>query len=75
MFAAVVWDARRNRLVVARDRLGIKPLFYSIAGDQLAFGSELKVFREGGTASLTMDEEALDLYLDARLCALSVHHL
>ncbi len=43
MFAFAVWDERRNRLMVARDRLGIKPLYYSEAGGRLSFGSELKV--------------------------------
>ena len=43
MFGFAVWDKRRKRLLVARDRLGIKPLFYAISDGRLAFGSELKV--------------------------------
>ncbi len=42
MFAFALWDGRARRLVLARDRVGIKPLYYTVAGGQLLWGSELK---------------------------------
>lgn len=63
MFAFAIWDDRKQRLVLGRDRLGIKPLYYAIQNDTLYFGSELKALVKPGLISLTLDEEALDRFL------------
>ena len=48
MFGIAVWDARRRRLVLARDRLGIKPLYFAVCDDVLVFGSEIKSLLASG---------------------------
>jgi asparagine synthase (glutamine-hydrolysing) len=62
MFAIALWDGRRKRLVLARDRLGKKPLFYSWDGERLVFGSEIKALWPAGAISKQMDIEALSDY-------------
>jgi asparagine synthase (glutamine-hydrolysing) len=62
MFALSLWDARRKRLILARDRLGKKPLFYSWDGRRLVFGSEIKALWKAGGLSREMDVEALSDY-------------
>ncbi|HVI07515.1 MAG TPA: asparagine synthase (glutamine-hydrolyzing), partial [Candidatus Binatia bacterium] len=63
MFALALWDQRRRRLVLARDRLGIKPLFYGIGRGGIAFGSELKCVRASGAIDLEIEPTAIaDLF-------------
>jgi asparagine synthase (glutamine-hydrolysing) len=62
MFAFAIWDAPRRRLVLGRDRLGIKPVYYSVANGRLLFGSELKSLLAVGL-DRTIDAQALHDYL------------
>jgi asparagine synthase (glutamine-hydrolysing) len=61
MFAFASWDTRRHSLLLARDRLGIKPLYYQVLPDGIAFASELKALLELGPAEI--DPSALRDYL------------
>jgi asparagine synthase (glutamine-hydrolysing) len=62
MFGLALWDSRRQRLLLARDRLGKKPLYYSWNGRRLVFGSEIKSLWPAGGISKEMDVEALSDY-------------
>jgi len=63
MFALALWDDRRKRLILARDRVGKKPLFYRSDPDRLLFASELKAILQAGDVERVVDPEAVDLYL------------
>jgi asparagine synthase (glutamine-hydrolysing) len=65
MFAIAIWDGRQRRLVLARDRLGQKPLVYRQEAERLLFSSELKSLREvpDVKSQLEIDPRALDEYL------------
>jgi asparagine synthase (glutamine-hydrolysing) len=63
MFAIAIWDETRKRLVVARDRIGIKPLYYTFADGNFIFGSEIKAILQHPSVHREMNEEALEHYL------------
>ncbi len=63
MFAFAIWDRHDQRLVLARDRLGIKPLYYFLDDCCLVFGSELKALLEYREIPRTIDYKALDSFL------------
>lgn len=63
MFTFALWDGPRRRLLVARDRLGIKPLYYADVGGKLLFGSEAKALLVHPAVPRDIDPEALNLYL------------
>jgi asparagine synthase (glutamine-hydrolysing) len=63
MFAVAFWTESAKRLVLARDRMGIKPLYYYRDGDDVYFGSELKAILEHPEIPRVLNLEALDAYL------------
>ncbi len=63
MFAVALWTESRKRLVLVRDRMGIKPLYYCQRGDDVYFGSELKAILEHPEVPRRLDLTALDSYL------------
>src|SRR5262249_50812797 len=62
MFAFAIWDGRRRRLLLARDRLGIKPLVYAWNAQGLRFGSEIKAILEDPEVPRALDWEAVRDY-------------
>ena len=66
MFAFALWDAKRQRLLLARDRLGIKPLYYARTGDLLLFASEAKAILASGLVKTAPNIDAIASYLGYR---------
>jgi asparagine synthase (glutamine-hydrolysing) len=63
IFAIALWDAPRRRLLLVRDRMGIKPLFYAVRDGVLTFGSEVKAILAAGGSGRQLDLAGLDQLL------------
>ena len=66
MFAFAIWDANRQRLLLARDRMGIKPLYWTVVRNRLLFGSEIKAILESGLVRAEADDRAIPELLSTR---------
>jgi len=63
MFAIALWDERRRRLLLIRDRLGVKPVYYSVTSSGVTFGSEIKALLEDPDVPRGWSAESLDAFL------------
>jgi asparagine synthase (glutamine-hydrolysing) len=63
MFAFALWDTRLRQLMLVRDRLGVKPLYYSLTKSGLLFGSEIKAILASGEISPTPDSTSIHQFL------------
>src|SRR5947207_3958780 len=66
MFGLAIWDVRHRRLVVARDAMGIKPMYYRWTGGRLIFGSEIRAVVAADEGAPDVDPVALNLFLRFR---------
>src|SRR5881392_214334 len=66
MFGLAIWDVKNHRLVVARDAMGIKLIYYRIANGQLTFGSEIRAIVAAENSKPEVDPVALNLFLRFR---------
>ncbi len=63
MFAIAIWDESKRRLVLVRDRIGIKPLYYTFVGGNFVFGSEIKAILQHSSVQAEMNDQVLEHYL------------
>lgn len=63
MFAIAIWDGKKKRTILVRDRIGVKPLYYYIKDNQLLFASEMKVLLEYKEIKPTLNHTAISDYL------------
>jgi len=63
MFGIALWDERCRRLVLTRDRMGVKPVYYAVTPDGFAFASEIKAFLAGDLVEPRLDPLAAELFL------------
>jgi asparagine synthase (glutamine-hydrolysing) len=66
MFAIAIWDEQKDLLLLARDRMGIKPLYYWLTSDQVVFGSEIRVIQAHGEYQSEPDPAALNMFFRYR---------
>ena len=66
MFAFAIWDTRRKRALLARDRMGIKPLYWTVRDGRLIFGSEIKSILESGLIAAEANDRAIPELLSTR---------
>src|SRR6266851_159993 len=66
MFGLAIWDVKKRRLVVARDAMGIKLIYYRLTNSQLIFGSEIRPILAAQNSRLDVDPVALNLFLRFR---------
>ena len=75
MFAFAIWDAPKRRLLLVRDRLGVKPLYWALRGGTLLFASEIKAILASGLIEPQANQAALPEVLDRKSTRLNSSHL